>query len=61
MRQIQLKLNQPTRNIGTSPSEIEIIIRNFEDSLIEKDDFAETLTLFNRRPDEFGYGGKVCH
>lgn len=54
-----LKLNQPTKNIGTSPNEIEIIIRNFEDNLIDEDKFAETLSLFNRTPDEFGYEIKV--
>lgn len=50
-----LKLNQPTNTIGTSPNEIEIIIRNFEDNLIDEDSFAETLRLFNKTPDEFGY------
>lgn len=54
-----LKLNQPTKNIGTSPNEIEIIIRNFEDNLIDEDKFTETLSLFNRTPDEFGYEIKV--
>lgn len=54
-KDIFLKLNQPTKNIGTSPNEIEIIIRNFEDSLIDEETFARTLSLFNRTPDEFGY------
>jgi Zn-dependent peptidase ImmA (M78 family) len=54
-----LKLNKPTKNIGTSPNEIEIIIRNFEDDLIDEDKFAETLSLFNKTPDEFGYEIKV--
>ncbi|WP_296561486.1 ImmA/IrrE family metallo-endopeptidase [uncultured Acetobacterium sp.] len=54
-----LKLNQPTKNIGTSPNEIEIIIRNFEDNLIDEDKFAETLSLFNKTPDEFSYEIKV--
>jgi len=54
-KEVFLKLNQPTKNIGTSPNEIEIIIRNFEDNLIDEDKFAETLSLFNRTPDEFGY------
>lgn len=57
--EVFLKLNQPTKNIGTSPNEIEIIIRNFEDNLIDEDKFAETLSLFNRTPDEFGYEIKV--
>ena len=58
-KKVFLKLNQPTKNIGTSPNEIEIIIRNFEDNLIDEDKFAETLSLFNRTPDEFGYEIKV--
>ena len=58
-KEVFLKLNQPTRNIGTSPNEIEITMRNFEDALIDEDEFAETLSLFNRTPDEFGYEIKV--
>ena len=58
-KEVFLKLNQPTKNIGTSPNEIEIIIRNFDDNLIDEDKFAETLSLFNRTPDEFGYEIKV--
>jgi Zn-dependent peptidase ImmA (M78 family) len=58
-KEVFLKLNQPTKNIGTSPNEIEIIIRNFEDNLIDEDKFAKTLSLFNRTPDEFGYEIKV--
>lgn len=58
-KEVFLKLNQQTKNIGTSPNEIEIIIRNFEDNLIDEDKFAETLGLFNRTPDEFGYEIKV--
>ena len=54
-----LKLNMPTKNIGASPIEIEVIIRNFEDNLIDEDKFAETLSLFNRTPAEFGYEIKV--
>jgi len=54
-----LKLNMPTKNIGASPNEIEVIIRNFEDNLIDEDKFAETLSLFNRTPAEFGYEIKV--
>lgn len=53
--EVFLKLNKPTLNIGTSPNEIEIIIRNFEDNLIDEHKFAETLSLFNREPADFGY------
>lgn len=50
-----VKLNTPTNNIGTSPKAIEIILRNYEDNLIDEDKLAEVLELFNRTPDEFGY------
>lgn len=49
------KLNTATRNISTSPKNIEIIIRNFEDNLIDEDKFADTLSLFRKNPDDFGY------
>ena len=58
--EIFLRLNTPTNRIGTSPNEIEVIIRNFEDNLIDEDMFAATLGLFNRIPDEFGYEIKVA-
>ncbi|MDD2482012.1 MAG: XRE family transcriptional regulator [Lutispora sp.] len=35
--EVFLKLNNATNNIGTSPKDIEIIIRNFEDELIDED------------------------
>lgn len=49
------KLNKPTNAIGTSAKDIEIIIRNFEDNLIDEDKFSNTLSLFDRSPDDFGY------
>ncbi len=54
-----LKLNKATNNIGTSPKDIEIIIRNFEDELIDEDKFTNTLALFNKNPDDFGYEFEV--
>lgn len=52
-------LNEKTNNKGASPGKIEKIIRNFEDELIDEDKFAETLKLFDKIPDEFGYQVKV--
>ncbi|MEQ8199514.1 MAG: ImmA/IrrE family metallo-endopeptidase [Clostridiaceae bacterium] len=49
------KLNSKTDSIGTSAKDIEIIIRNFEDGLIDEDKFADTLSLFDKSPDDFGY------
>ena len=58
-REVFQKLNQVTNTIGTSPEEIEIIIRNFEDSLIDESEFANILALFNKRPDEFGFEAEI--
>ena len=49
------RLNSPTNNVGTSPKDIEIIIRNFEDNLIDEDKFRSTLELFGKSPEDFGY------
>ncbi|WP_128425467.1 ImmA/IrrE family metallo-endopeptidase [Gudongella oleilytica] len=57
--EVFLKLNKATNNIGTSPKDIEIIIRNFEDELIDEDKFTNTLALFNKNPDDFGYEFEV--
>lgn len=57
--EVFLKLNKATNNIGTSPKDIEIIIRNFEDELIDEDKFTNTLALFNKNPDDFGYKFEV--
>lgn len=53
--EIYIKLNKKTNTIGTSAKDIEIIIRNFEDGLIDEDKFSEVLDLFNKTPDDFGY------
>ena len=50
-----IKLNSITKNIGTSPKDIEVIIRNFEDDIIDEDKFIEALSLFGKKPEEFGY------
>lgn len=49
------KLNSKTNAIGTSMRDIDIIIRNFEDGLINEDKLVDTLRLFNKSPDDFGY------
>lgn len=49
------KLNSKTNSIGTSMRDIDIIIRNFEDGLINEDKFTDTLSLFDKSPDDFGY------
>lgn len=54
-KEVFIKLNTATNNIGTSPKDIEIIIRNFEDNVIDEDKFINTLRLFDKKPDDFGY------
>jgi len=50
-----IKLNTATNNIGTSPKNIEIVIRNFEDNLIDEHQFNDTLNLFDKKTDNFEY------
>lgn len=50
-----IRLNTATKTIGSSPSAIEIILRNFENSLIDEDTFARTLGLFAKSPSDYGY------
>lgn len=57
--EVFLMLNTSTNTIGTSPKDIEIIIRNFEDNIIDEDTFSDTLNLFNKKPDDFGYEIKI--
>ncbi|KAB2953697.1 ImmA/IrrE family metallo-endopeptidase [Heliorestis acidaminivorans] len=54
-KDIFLKLNTITDNIGISPKDIEVIIRNFEDRIIDEHNFADALSLFHKTPDDFGY------
>ena len=49
------KLNSRTNAIGTSMKDIDIIVRNFEDGLINEDKLADALNLFNKSPGDFGY------
>lgn len=49
------RLNTATRSINTSPENIELIVRNFEDEIIDESMFAETLALFKKNPEDFGY------
>jgi len=53
--EVFVRLNSPTKHMGTSAKNLEIIIRNFEDQLIDEDKFVTELALFNRIPEDFGY------
>ena len=48
-------LNKKTRTVGISNRVIEIIISNYEDGLIDDDEFIETLALFGKKPEDFGF------
>ena len=50
-----VELNTVTNRVGVSPKDIETIIRNFEDGLISEDKLTNTLLLFGKSPDDFGY------
>lgn len=54
-KEIFTKLNTATNSIEASPKDIEIIIRNFEDNIIDEDQFNNILNTFDKSPDEFGY------
>lgn len=53
--EVFLKLNRATNNIGTSSKNIDIVIRNFEDNLIDEGQFNDILNLFGKKTDDFGY------
>lgn len=48
-------LNKKTKNVGVSNIVIETIISNYEDGLIDDDEFVHILTLFDKRPEDFGF------
>lgn len=52
---IFIKLNTPTKTIGTSPKAMETIIRNFENNLIDEDTFVRILGQFNKSPADYGH------
>ena len=54
-RDVFLALNTTTRTVGASPRAIEIILRNFEDDLIDEDTFVNLLRQFNQSPADYGY------
>lgn len=54
-KEVFVKLNTVTNHVGTSPKDIEIIIRNFEDNIIDEDKFINSLSIFDKKPDDFGY------
>jgi Zn-dependent peptidase ImmA (M78 family) len=52
---IFVRLNTPSKTVGSSPRAIETILRNFENNLIDEDTFVRILGLFNKCPADYGY------
>lgn len=48
-------LNKRTKTVGVSNIVIETIISNYEDGLIDDDEFVHILELFDKRPEDFGF------
>ena len=48
-------LNKRTKAVGISNRVIETIISNYEDGLIDDDEFLELLALFEKKPEDFGF------
>lgn len=46
-------LNSPTNKIGTTANYVEVVIRNYEDGLIDLDSFTKGLTILGKRPADF--------
>lgn len=48
-------LNKKTKTIGVSNKVVETIISNYEDGLIDDDEFVRTLGMFDKNPEDFGF------
>lgn len=48
-------LNKRTKTVGVSNRVVETIISNYEDGLIDDDEFVHTLALFDKSPEDFGF------
>ena len=47
-------LNKKTKTVGVSNRVIETIISNYEDGLIDDDEFVRTLAMFDKKPEDYG-------
>lgn len=48
-------LNKRTKTMGVSNRVVETVISNYEDGFIGDDEFARTLAMFGKKPDDFGF------
>ena len=53
--EISQLLNKKTKTIGISNRVLETVINNYEDGLIDDDEFTKLLLLFNKKPDDYGF------
>ena len=49
-------LNKKTKTVGVSNKIVETIISNYEDGFIDDDEFVSTLAMFDKKPEDFGFG-----
>ena len=52
-------LNSKSKKIGISRNILEIFVRNYEDGYIEEDEFVKLLSIFNKKPSDFGFDVEV--
>ncbi len=52
-------LNKKTKTVGISNRVIETVISNYEDGLIDDDEFVDTLAMFGKKPEDFGFEMEV--
>ena len=54
-QEIAKLLNKKTKSVGVSNSVLETIINNYEDNLIGDDEFVRLLSIFGKKPDDYGF------
>ena len=48
-------LRKRTNRISISPSAMEVMVKNYEDGIIEIEEFINLLALFGKTPFDFGF------
>ena len=52
-------LNTATNAVRVSPKDIEVVLRNFQDNIIDEDTFIDILALFGKKPEDYGYESSI--
>lgn len=60
-QEVFTRLNTVTDTISVSPRDIEVVLRNFEDNIIDEDALIDILGLFGKKPEDFGYGSSISN